>query len=332
MRKKKIYFWVALLALSFILILNFSQRLIDNSVYAASKEEVDEAIEKLKDKNTRFRFLRARELGEYGDKRAVPVLIECLSPHEDPSVRWASAYALGELKDERAIKPLMPCLKDRNNDLLRKWAAWSLGELNAQSAGDGLIKLLFDPVEDVKYYAVVSLGKLKYKQAAEYVIGLIDDSSWEIRREVCYALGKIGEATVSGRNVGREIQRRIEDFRENDKVRIAAARALGDLKYQPSVRLLCERMLDNNEPDELRKECTRSLGEIGDPRAEESLIKALGDDYDKVRGYATASLYMIGATRSIDVLKDRLKIEKNERVRKTIEYVLRKLESKPEKK
>lgn len=72
-------------------------------------------IEALRAKTPDVRSTAARALGKLKDARAVEPLMEVLAktkyPNRDKFVHSAAANALGELMDARAIQPLMDCLK-----------------------------------------------------------------------------------------------------------------------------------------------------------------------------------------------------------------------------
>ena len=61
-------------------------------------------IDLLKSRYLVYRVKAAEALGDLGDIRAVPLLIEALhDPYVD--VQWLAAQALGKLKDSRAVDP-----------------------------------------------------------------------------------------------------------------------------------------------------------------------------------------------------------------------------------
>ncbi len=97
---------------------------------AAEEGDVDALIEALQSDNVEVRRDAARMLGDAGDERAVPALIERLEEDEDEFVRAFSASALGDIGDERAIEPLQNALEDED-ERVRDAAAASLNQLGA---------------------------------------------------------------------------------------------------------------------------------------------------------------------------------------------------------
>jgi len=75
-------------------------------------------------------FLRnvAIALGNTGDSRAVPALVEALD-HDEPLVRGHAAWALGRLGQQRAAAPLRRRLEREQVQEVRLEIEWSLGEL-----------------------------------------------------------------------------------------------------------------------------------------------------------------------------------------------------------
>jgi epoxyqueuosine reductase len=79
-------------------------------------------------------FLRnvAVALGNEGDPRAVPALVEALS-HDEPLVRGHAAWALSRIGAPSAAQPLEARLRIENDPEVRAELEWALGELRAAS-------------------------------------------------------------------------------------------------------------------------------------------------------------------------------------------------------
>ena len=75
-------------------------------------------------------FLRnvAIALGNSGDPRALPALVEALD-HAEPLVRCHSAWALGRLRERQALAPLRQRLRREETDVVREEIEWALREL-----------------------------------------------------------------------------------------------------------------------------------------------------------------------------------------------------------
>ncbi|MGH9463966.1 MAG: tRNA epoxyqueuosine(34) reductase QueG, partial [Vicinamibacteria bacterium] len=84
-------------------------------------------------------FLRnvAIALGNSGDPRALPALVEALD-HAEPLVRGHSAWALGRLGERQALAPLCQRLSREETDVVREEIEWALRELGGSLPSDGL--------------------------------------------------------------------------------------------------------------------------------------------------------------------------------------------------
>ncbi len=79
------------------------------------------------------RLILVRELGELGDERAVPVLLEALT-ESYAETRQRAAEALGRIGSDRAIEPLVAVLNEDGEEAVRVAAAQALGELGGERA------------------------------------------------------------------------------------------------------------------------------------------------------------------------------------------------------
>ncbi|WP_081752725.1 HEAT repeat domain-containing protein [Kallotenue papyrolyticum] len=86
----------------------------------------------------------AYALGDLGDVRAVPHLIQLLDSTESPSVRNAVAIALHDLGDKRAISALLRHIKDPKNITNRGTLVYALETLDPRSEIVDLVQLMCD--------------------------------------------------------------------------------------------------------------------------------------------------------------------------------------------
>ena len=78
-----------------------------------------------------MRVLRA--LGELGDRRVVPVLLDAL--RNDPDMRMVAATALGRIDDEQSIDDLISILRDDAQDFqMHEAALTALREMSNERA------------------------------------------------------------------------------------------------------------------------------------------------------------------------------------------------------
>ena len=217
---------------------------------------------------------------------------------------WASAIEkLGRLGDARAIEPLINILADYDEDnraaaakALRalgepQWSKWvkgddddfeRLGKSKDPRAVEPLIKALNDgewPVSTAK-----ALGKSGDTRAVKPLIGALSDDDPDVRRAAAYALGSLGDS--------RAVEPLIGALNDRDKdvcqEAVKALRTLGEPQWSKWVK---------GDSHDFER-----LGESKDPRAVESLIKALGDSEGYARGAAAEALGKLGDARAVEPL------------------------------
>lgn len=96
-------------------------------------------------------------LGEIGDLRAAPVLVECLAD-TDRFVRSRAVSALVRLGSQTL--PLLTIALEDPDARVRAGAADALGQIGEAGAIEGLLIALRDPVESVRRAAAVALLRL----------------------------------------------------------------------------------------------------------------------------------------------------------------------------
>jgi HEAT repeat protein len=133
------------------------------SVYRASKDD-----------DPRVRRYLSMVLGNLGDRRATPLLVEAL---RDPDVetRMYAALALGRLRDPASVPPLVDVLAKDERDV-RKSAAFALGEIGDPRAADSLAAALTDQTADVRYNTAIALARLHDTRAIGVLREMLDRS------------------------------------------------------------------------------------------------------------------------------------------------------------
>lgn len=125
-----------------------------------------------KQDDPRIRQYLSMVLGNLGDRRATPVLIETLA---DPSVdtRIYAALALGRLKDPAALPPLIAQLQGNENDV-RKAAAYALGEIGDKRALDPLAATFTDGEPNVRFNAAIAAARMGDTRAIGVIREMLD--------------------------------------------------------------------------------------------------------------------------------------------------------------
>lgn len=137
-------------------------------------EQVTTIYRQAKTDDPRIRRYLSMVLGNLGDRRATPVLVEALS---DPDVetRIYAALALGRLKDPQAVPRLLEVFRSDENDV-RKAAAYALGELGDRRAVPALAAAFEDQKPDVRYNAAIAMARLGETSAIGVVREMLDRS------------------------------------------------------------------------------------------------------------------------------------------------------------
>lgn len=133
----------------------------------------------------------ARALGQLGDPRAGPLLLNGLSD-SDPLVRIESAQALGSLRPSGSAAALMQALQDPD-PYVREAVAVGLGMLGEPSVAPVLLGALQDQEAGVRRQAALALGRLGATAARAALVKLAEeDPSPAVRQAAHAALGRLG--------------------------------------------------------------------------------------------------------------------------------------------
>jgi hypothetical protein len=127
-----------------------------------------------KNDDPRIRQYLSMVLGNLGDRRATPLLIDALNDRA-PETRIYAALALGRLGDPAAVPPLMRVFANDERDV-RKAAAYALGEMRDPRALPALVTALSDPIPDVRYNAAIAVARYGDTRAIGVIREMLDRS------------------------------------------------------------------------------------------------------------------------------------------------------------
>lgn len=218
---------------------------------------VDKLVNNLGDKDMNVSYPSYEALCEIGEP-AVDPLVKALKD-DNPSVRSYAAGALGMIGDPKATDPLIEALKDKDPGV-RIAAARALGDLKAQKAVEPLIEALKDQDPEVRMYVASSLGILESQNAVEPLIELLKDENETVVYSAVISLGQL------------------KDPRATEPICEVMSRYANG---HPGTALTVSYTNPGNpdlsgSPDVLGVAIT-ALGEIGDPRAIDTLLGLLAD-------------------------------------------------------
>jgi bilin biosynthesis protein len=206
-------------------------------------------------------------------EKDVKGLLKLLSFENDESIRREAAFILGKITDSNN-EPFSSNTTD--SEFLT-----DSNEIGTENPED-LINLLKNENRDVRKSAESSLVKMG-EPAVETLIKSLNDDSWRVRWHSAEILGEIEDP--------RAVKPLIESLNDpNSAVRSNSSIALCEIG-QPAVETLINAL--NSHKWQLRWQLVEILGEIGDPRSEKPIEKALQDENPEVRMAAETALKQI---------------------------------------
>ncbi len=247
----------------------------------------------------------ASAIGNTRDPRAYDFLTKEILDKKTyhPFIRSGAAVGLGKLGDKRAVEILIGMLEE--HDPAAYGAADGLGLLKDKRAVKPLIDAL-DKEAEHRSHIAEALGEIGDKRAVEPLINLLRDSRSYTRDKAVEALGKIGDKRAI------EPLKYVAKIDRNSHTRSNAREALGILIPEEMKRrgytfdFLKSTLTADNLP---------------------YIVFALKSKSKYVRKLAAFDLGELRDKRAIDYLKEALKNEKEEEVKKEITRALSKIET-----
>ncbi len=199
---------------------NLSQQVVD--LYRSAKND-----------DPRVRRYLAMVLGNLGDRRATPLLVEA-SRERDVETRIYALLALAEMRDAAAVPRVMEAAGDEEKDV-RVTAMYALGAIADARAVPLLVSALDDPVPDVRFNAAVALSRFNDGRAAPPLREMLDRAHLnQIRgmREDQKEDAMLVAISAYTKLVGPEAKPFLERLAHDPSLRVqsAAKEALGKLK------------------------------------------------------------------------------------------------------
>jgi hypothetical protein len=172
-----------------------------------------------RDSDPRVRRYLALTMGNLGDPRAVPALVDGLGDAQLENQIY-SLWALGSIGDTSATPEIIKKMGS-SEPSLRRTSAYVLGVLKDQRGLYPLQVLLNDPVEDVRWNAAMALAQMNDASGAALLMKLTERSHLD---------------TLTGMTA-----------EQKNELLISAVKCLGLLKFQPAQGRIAA--LSRNDPD-----------------------------------------------------------------------------------
>lgn len=226
-------------------------------------------------------------LGELGDARAVPALLQALSDPQGTVRPCLAAQSLGRLGDPRALDALIEAAGQGANEDLRLCAIKSLGLLRSERAVPVLVERVREG--DMRVTAAQALARIGTREGAGAVVEAASNPRW-----APWLVESLGEF---GLDVVEPALRRLATARDvGPGTRSAAREGLWKLRVLEEAgrepRLV--RVLQSTESAERRAWAAWRLGDERFRSSAEALAAALGDPSDRVAMAAAAALLRFG--------------------------------------
>ena len=274
-------------------------------------------------------------LGELGDERSLKPLLELLN-HNDGGTRATAAYSLGNLGSKRAMKSLLDMVIEDNDGDARRNAAESIVQIETSKDLSYLVDIAMKDDPEMRRSDVLdcfpSQKTVPLKGVEPFVLDKIgpyleslNNPSNRIRKDACRALGnmKFPEAIPyliealkdSDESVCRAAGYALTNFPQAVKPLMAllaypnfltvqmAVWVLGELKASEATLAIMDLLYSKDS--NIRESAAHSLGNIGDKRAVEELIRCfLEDNKRDVRCYSAEALGKIAHIREMSGILD----------------------------
>jgi len=179
---------------------------------------------------------------------------------------------------------------------VRADTAVRLGQARAKDALDSLVGLLSDPEDRVRIAAIRALGEIGDPRAVPALIENAVDPDARIQVALCRTLGQLGDPRAIAL-----LERLLEDGGTDERVRLAAARALAGIPGPESTEALV-RIMVRDESDSIRTEVRTLLEGMDVPRATRIVEESLRSGPDEVRANAARMVGEMGERRLLPAL------------------------------
>ena len=136
-------------------------------------DDVGKVYADAKHDDPRIRQYLSMVLGNLGDRRATPMLVDAIEHDEAPETRIYAALALGRLHDAAAVPALVKVFQSDERDV-RKAAVYALGEIGDPRAIPALETALNDPIADVRYNVAIALARMNDKRSIGVLREMLD--------------------------------------------------------------------------------------------------------------------------------------------------------------
>lgn len=241
------------------------------------------------------RMAAIRSLGAIGDAKAVPKLQDHLYA-EEQKIRLAAIWALGQIKDKQAIPSLLSLLNESDWGIHIE-AIEALIKIDDETALlksiNPLIHAMYNDDANIRQIAVTFLEQIKEKvDIATFADILNTKEDTILRKRLIEAIGELKDQRTVSLLVS------IIEKEENAALRAAALEALQKVDTEEAYNWAIKSLSD--EDVDVRYSAVDVLKKLKDERAVEPLIATLNDE--KIIKATIEALGEIGDPKAVDSL------------------------------
>ncbi|MFN2637444.1 MAG: HEAT repeat domain-containing protein [Gemmatimonadaceae bacterium] len=308
-------------------------------------EDIDKLMTGLSSDDACVREISVRLLGTQKKNDQISKGFIVRLANNDASVKEVAAFGLGLAQPTSAVDPLIQSLRDASPGV-RANAAWALGRIDNGRALASLVNLFRDDAEIVREAAVIAVGHMESTSTVGALVRVLrEDNAASVRRVAAWALGE-AEAREAGPALSAALAQDADT-----RVREMAAWALGSIEDRNGVAALTN-AVRRDADDRVRETAVWALAQIEDRssldvlgaaagsdkssrvrgtaawaigqldgrglRAPAGLLQVLKDESDDARLKAAWALGQIGDSAALPAIKDALRTEQSEQVRRAL--------------
>lgn len=238
----------------------------------------EKLIADLRSPNESTRRCAAEDLGDYGDRAVVELLVDALA---DPSaaVCEAALESLERIGGEVVVQATLPALRSEHVSL-RNAASFLLSQLG-ETAAEQLVLMAGDTEKDVRLFSIDTLARIGSPSAEAAIIRALKDPDLNVAAAAAAAIGEIGGSSA--------VPPLIEALGSDSWVRCAVAKSLGQIGGIEATAMLA--VLTAGEDELVAYAALQAFSQMEDTTAHRGVLRNLMNHSNPViSSVATAAL------------------------------------------
>lgn len=173
------------------------------------------------------RFYLLLVLEQFGNRMALPSVVEVLNSESDSGIRLAAARTLAAIGDVSEIDVLANAFTSETDPIVQCGMVEPLFTLGGIQAVSTLVSFLGASESNLRSKVAEALGRLGDQQAVEPLIDQLSDQNSYVRAEVAEALGRLRDPRAKER---LELLQNDPDWNVREKVKAALKQLSGSQK------------------------------------------------------------------------------------------------------